>query len=147
MAREKPFVSVAGKWLAGIAGAVLTAVLVWLITSPDSPFRDGGHAAQAQWTKNWEQINQPVPFLGTSSGVRATNRAKYLARLEGLDLSTDTQLQPLKDHLISLSREASTHTDPFYDMLLTGPIEAAFENLKREVRNRAVDHGVDVGNR
>ena len=91
--------------------------------------------------------NKSTNLSHSSGHHRATNGARYVARLTSLDFSTDSRLQGLKDDLISLVREAPTHADPFYDMLLTGPIEASFEELKRQVRNRAADNGVDVGRR
>jgi hypothetical protein len=141
------FMGTVGKWLGGVAAAVLAAIVVWLITSPDSCVRKGNSPEARQWEQDWVQINQPVPFLGESSGVRATNRAKYRARLEGLSLSGDTHLQRLRNDLVSRTREAPAHGDGSYDMLLTGAIESSFEDLKQRVRNRAQEYDVDVAPR
>lgn len=136
-------------WIAAIAIALLTAGSApWWIERlfPPAPVPDTTQVPTARvvWAKNWHQVNQPVPSLGIA-GIHATSRSKYLSRLEALDATVEPSIEVLRGRLIQLSRSAPPHDDPFYDMVLTSEIEFTFDELKRQVREKALEQGVDVG--
>ena len=152
------FVSAAGKWVVVVAVSGLTAVLVcWLMFRTSLPARDRGAETRDRgaatrnrsadpgivWTNNWAIINDPVPGLG-AAGVRATNRSKYVARLQSLDLTDDAALQALRDRLVSSARNASSYDGGLHDMVVTDTIDSDSDELRRQVRRKALEHGVNA---
>lgn len=99
---------------------------------------------QVIWEQNWRTINEPRPHMGSSTGSWTT-KALMLDALEALDLSTAPDLARKRDELISLINQADTNPkDPNYDVRYTPQIRAAETELKRAIRNRAIEHGAAV---
>jgi hypothetical protein len=100
--------------------------------------------ARVIWEKNWQTINEPRPQMGSSTGSW-TAKAQMLDTLNALELSTAPELAQKRDELISLVKQADTNpNDPNYDVRYTPQIRAAETELKRAIRNRALEHGAAV---
>ena len=152
---ESPRVS-ARQWAGIIVVSVLTSILVsWLMALRASPRvspepgpahrtetpGSAGTNPRTVWATNWANLNDPIPNLGTA-GVHATTRAKYIARLESLDLSGDDSLKALRDRLLSEAREAPAYDGgPSYDMVVTPALDADFGELRRQVRKHLIEVG------
>jgi len=144
---DERFPSAAGKWVAVILVSGLTAAGVsWLMCRHGQPAqgrsaepRDRAAQTRITWANNWATINDPIPHLG-AAGVSATNRAKYVARLQGLDLAEDAALQTLKDRLISSAQKAPSYDGGLYDMVVTDAMDADFDELRRQVRKKVFEH-------
>lgn len=97
------------------------------------------------WERNWQQINEPLPFYGDSSGIRATNRQRLLGILRNLELDSEPDIATLAKQVIQLVEEAQVNEgQSFYDMVYSSEIDEAFLQLKRKVRNRAIDYDVNT---
>ena len=99
---------------------------------------------QALWEKNWRTVNEPRPHMGSSATGSWTTKT-MLQMLRALDLSTAPDLVQKRDQLILLVDQAETNPkDANYDLRYTPDIRNAENELKRGIRDRAIDHGVSV---
>lgn len=146
----------AGQWAGIVVVSALTSILVswrFLRVSPrETAELSAAHRTETPgsprtnprtvWATNWANLNDPVPNLG-AAGVQATNRAKYIARLESLDLSGDSSAKALRDRLLSEARDAPAYADggPTYDMVVTPALDADFGELRRQVRRHLIEVG------
>jgi hypothetical protein len=129
--------------LAGIASVTLIGFVI-LFTQDRTDYK-------VIWSQNWHTITQPRGGMGSSGppeegGGSFTNREKFLAMLTALDLSSDPELERLRNRLADLVRTAPPHPkgEPYYDMRVTDEIDRLEDELLRGVRNRAIRYGVDV---
>jgi len=101
------------------------------------------------WEKIWRMINDPPPIAESyKSGGLFTNKEELLQTLRALDLSTDAPRALKRDRLITrIERPETNPNDPTDNRNNTPEVRAAAEDLKREIRNRAIEHGVDVTTR
>lgn len=103
-------------------------------------------AARALWEKNWQTINEPgfTSAMG-ANGRSWINKAQRLQILRALDLSTTPELAQKLNHLIRLLESAETNPEQtHWNTLHTAEMEEAESDLKRAIRGRAIDHGVNV---
>jgi hypothetical protein len=113
-------------------------------------------AAQAEkekleWAKNWHTITEPRPWMSSSGppeegGGSFTSRGKFLDMLTALDLSSEPELEQLRAKLKDLVQTAPAYPagGPSNAMRVTLEISQVEDQLRRGVRNRAIDSGVDV---
>lgn len=102
-------------------------------------------AGKIIWEQNWLQIKERFRgVLCCPEGKTITNRERYLLNLNGLDLSTDSALQDDLDNLIALIEGAETYPDPNWNIVLTDEIEFAYDKLETDIRNKAIEYGVNV---
>ena len=131
------------KWLMGITAAVLTAGIISGLSLMGSS-SEGNTEARALWEKNWLTANESHGFL-SSGGVSWTNREEFLAVLGALDLSKELELGRKRDQLVALVHSGEAHpSEPFYNLRYTPEMRGLEDEIKRGIRNRAVDHGVGV---
>jgi hypothetical protein len=103
-----------------------------------------------KWRKNWLTINEHRPHMGSSAppengGGNWTNRERFLATLDALDLSGDPSLVQKRKRLVDLIHQSRTNpNDPTYDVQYTSEMALLEDELRRDIRNRAVESGVDV---
>ena len=161
MNSDERFPSAASKWVVVILVSGLTAACVsWLVCRHGSPAqdrsaesrdrgaetRDRSAKARITWTNNWAIVNDSVPHLG-AAGISATNRAKYIARLQSLDLADDAALQALRERLVASARNAPSYDGGLYDMVVTDAIDADFDELRRQVRKKVFEHEATTNER
>jgi hypothetical protein len=100
---------------------------------------------RALWERNWRTVNEPRPQMGSSATGSWTTKSLMLQMLRALDLSTAPDLAQKRDQLITLVDQADTNpSDPNYDVRYTPDIRNAENELKRGIRDRAIDYGVTV---
>ena len=103
------------------------------------------------WEQNWHTINEPRGFMGSSGTPEAgggtwTNREQFLAMVEGLELSQDAELEKLKAQLLRLIHSGAPHpgAEPYYNLQYTPEIRDTENRLKRGIRNKAIETGMEV---
>lgn len=100
------------------------------------------------WEKNWRMINDARKVADSQqSGGLWSNKEELLQMLHALDLSTDAPLAVKRDQLITRIERAETEPNDPTNNLHSSEVRAAGDDLKREIRNRAMEHGVDVTSR
>ena len=131
----------------GFAGFVLTV----FVKGSEASHAKGGNDQANLWEKNWHTVNESHGFLGSSGPVEEgggswTNREEFLAMLGALDLSPVPELVGKREQLITLILTTESHPkgDPYYNLRYTPEIRQLEDELKRRIRDRAIDSGVDV---
>jgi len=102
-------------------------------------------STQNLWAFNWYLIKNRAPGeYGDSNGNRAVNRENYLLTLNGLDLTSDRDMQNDLESLIAMVEEAEAFSQPYYNMVLTEEIRIAFNALVTQITKRAIENGINV---
>jgi hypothetical protein len=108
-------------------------------------------ASKILWEQNWLTVNESHGFLGSSAppeegGGSWTNREEFLEMLNALDVSSEPGIEGKRLELIALIHQAEANPtgDSYYNVRYTPEIRALEDDIKRAIRNKAVEHGVDV---
>ncbi len=97
------------------------------------------------WQRNWATLNEPIPHM-SYSGNSATNRERFLSKLNALQLSSVPVLESARRQLVTAVLAAPARPDdPTYNMLVSSGIDAQFQELRRGVRDEAIAAGVELG--
>jgi hypothetical protein len=146
------FPSVPQKWVAPIivlfmlvtAGIVLTALILWA-PSNDAPSPQDVKDARV-WFENLRLAYSPIP--GGGSGGTGIPYSEFIAKdqllemLRGLDLSSDDSLREARNELVETIEMAKA--DPEGDIEMTHELKTGVEELRIQIRHKAVEHGIDV---
>ena len=155
-ASNKSFWTTAPGILTGIA-AVITAIGGLYAVTRESPQAEPskvatapstGPTAQKLWQKNWLTVSQPRGSLG-SGGGEWTNRDQLLAMLRALDIPQSDPLLAVREQLLTLA--VATPEDlsngPHWSLPYSPQMKHLEEELRRGIRDRAIDHGVVLDTR
>ncbi len=97
------------------------------------------------WSKNWQTVNDPLPWMNSSEGYSATNRERLIDMLKALDLSSTTNLAEKRASLVTeVERAEARPGDRTYNMLVPASFDVKFQELKRGIRDQAISAGAPV---
>jgi len=112
---------------------------------PSASSKNEQFQVKIAWQKALALINTPLPHLGSSDGVSATNREKFLLILEPLQqmrLGTDIDTEVSRLHELVIKAPANPG-DNFYNMRLTSEISQLFDSMRQKIRLKAIEQGVN----
>jgi hypothetical protein len=139
--------------LAGVA-ALITAIgglyAVIRERQPSEPSQSGASlptasVAKALWQKNWLTISQPRGSLG-SAGQVWTNRDQLLSMLRALNIPEGDPLRAVREQLLTLAiaTPEDRSNGPYWSLPYSSQMRHLEDELKRGIRDRAIDHGVTI---
>lgn len=154
-ASNKSFWTTVPGILTGVAAVVTAIGGLYAVTRERSPQSEPSKAAAAQsteptaqtlWHKNWLTVSQPRGSLG-SGGREWTNRDQLLAMLRALDIPQGDPLLGIREQLLTLA--VATPEDlsngPHWSLPYSPEMKHMEGELRRGIRDRALEHGVAVG--
>lgn len=133
----------------GAVAAILTALSQFGKNLPVSETsKPTVEATVVLWQRNWQTVSAPRGALG-ASGSTWINRDQFVAMLRALEFPRDDPLESVKSRLLTLalSTPEDLSNGAHWGLPYTRDMQHLEAELKRGIRDRAIAHSIDVGNR